>query len=429
KLIGGKSFIHWKKQSQNKISITETLAIFGPRLCIDIVPQSRFASHLVAGYMHLCLNISDDREYVVTSMPTEPVLAEASARIMNDPTVRLAELINQLSSALKKGVVEAGYRGELTARLLLLKAWDNCIQKKHPGSRDIGNDYSHFMTINEFLKSLLADNVYKKIEDNLKTQVKFTGTTFGEAYIKFTHFINVTYTPNRKNLGKALMRGVAFSCKRNQRGVDIIIPIYMGILHERLNEDRISYILIQVKNWATDNKGDDYPLSATAKLSPAYIDIEKLPYMPFLSLYLQLGAIAEFADVPTEFIQTRQVTLCKRKIEEVLEDYQAGDIETRGEFVKKIRIDDDKDISNAEITAFREHFQTPLALFGLSPNVYSCLEQPTPVSATSPLTITNDLASSFKQLLTAWVDPTLGEHPEEMKIIERMEPLVYNMEE
>ena len=428
KLIGGKSFIHWKKESQNKISIIETLAIFGPRLCIDIVPQSRHASQLIAGYMHLCLNISEDRECVITSMPTEPVLAEASARIMNDPNVRFTELINQLSSAHKKGVVEAGYRGELTARLLLLKAWDNCIQKKHPGSRDVGNDYSRFVTINEFLKSLLADNVYKKIEDHLKMQVKFTGMKFGEAYIKFTHFINVTYTPERKNLGDALIRGVAFSCKRNQRGVDIIIPIYMGTLHENLNEDRISYILIQVKNWSTDNKGDDYPLSATAKLSPAYIDIEKLPHMPFLSLYLQLGAITEFVDVPTEFIQTRQVTSCKRKIENVLEEYQAGDIKTRGEFVKKIRIDDNQDISDAEITAFREHFQTPLALFGLSPNIYSCLEQLTPIPATSPSTIASDLTSNFKQLLTAWVDPTLGEHPEETKIIKRMEPLVYKME-
>ena len=191
---------------------------------------------------------------------------------------------------------------------------------------------------------------------------------------------------------------------------------------------KISYILIQVKNWSTDNKGDDYPLSATAKLSPAYIDIEKLPHMPFLSLYLQLGAITEFVDVPTEFIQTRQVTSCKRKIENVLEEYQAGDIKTRGEFVKKIRIDDNQDISDAEITAFREHFQTPLALFGLSPNIYSCLEQLTPIPATSPSTIASDLTSNFKQLLTAWVDPTLGEHPEETKIIKRMEPLVYKME-
>ncbi|CAG8498236.1 4132_t:CDS:1 [Funneliformis caledonium] len=122
KLIGGKSFILWKKETQNKITVVETLAIFGPHLCIDIVLQSRYASHLIASYMHLCLDISENRECIIISMPTEPVLAEAAAQIMNDPNVNLTELINQLSSALKKGVVEAGYRGELAARLLLLKA-------------------------------------------------------------------------------------------------------------------------------------------------------------------------------------------------------------------------------------------------------------------------------------------------------------------
>ena len=427
KLIGGKSFILWKKEAQNRITIMETLAIFGPRLCIDIVPQSRYASHLIASYMHLCLDISEDRECIITSMPSEPVLAEAAARIMNDSNVNLTELINQLSSALKKGVVEAGYRGELAARLLLLKAWDDCNKKKHPNGTDVGNDYSHFVTMNEFLKSLLTDNVYRRIENHLEEQVKFTGTKFGEAYIKFTHFINITYTPDRKSLCDALIRGTAFSCKRNQRGVDIIIPIYIGTLHEKLSKDHISYVLIQVKNWSTDNKGDDYPLSATASLSPAYIGIEELPHMPFLSLYLQLGATKEFIDVPTEFFespQTRQIALCKRKIEEVLKDYQTNDDETRENFIKKIRIDDNNDVSNAEITAFREHFQMPLALFGLSSNIYSCLKQFT----SNPTTSSLDLTSSFKQLLTAWVDPILGECPEKMKIIKRMEPLVYKME-
>ncbi|CAJ0914775.1 8084_t:CDS:2 [Entrophospora sp. SA101] len=355
KLIGGKSFILWKKEAQNRITIMETLAIFGPHLCIDIVPQSRYASHLIASYMHLCLDISEDRECIITSMPTEPVLAEAASQIMNDSNVNLTKLINQLSSALKKGVIEAGYHGELAARLLLLKAWD---------------DY----------------DVYRRIENHLEEQVKFTGTKFGEAYIKFTHFINITYTPDRKSL---------------------------SALHEKLSKDHISYVLIQVKNWSTDNnKGDDYPLSATASPPPAYIGIEELPHMPFLSLYLQLGATKEFIDVPTEFFkspQTCQIALCKHKIEEVLKDYQT---------------DDDK-TSEILLRTFHEHFQKPLALFGLSSNIYSCLKQFT----SNPTTSSLDLTNSFKQLLTAWVDPTLGECPEKMKIVKHMEPWVYKMEQ
>ena len=152
--------------------------------------------------------------------------------------------------------------------------------------------------------------------------------------------------------------------------------------------------------------------------------------MPFLSLYLQLGATTEFVDVQLAVgaHQTRQINLCKGNIKEVLKDYQIDDDKTRGEFIKKIRIDCSKDVSDAEITAFREHFQVPLALFGLSSNIYGCLEQFMPVPATSSSTTTKDLTSNFKQLLTAWVDPIMGEHPEKIKIIKRMVPLVYETE-
>ncbi|CAG8805753.1 15781_t:CDS:2, partial [Gigaspora margarita] len=353
KLIGGENFSIWRKKIQNKIGILETLAILGPRLCIEIVPQSRVASSLVANNLRLCINILEDREYVVTSMPTEPLLAEASARIMNDPYISPIELINQLSSALKKGIVEAGYRGELTARLLLLNAWDRCIKKKSIDDRkkdfndtNASENYFRFVTIEEFLRSLLADNVYEKIENRLEKKVEFTGRKFCEAYVKFTHFINITYTPDRKDLGDALIRGVAFSCKRNQQGVDIIIPTYMGTLDETINEDRISYILIQVKNHSTNNKGHGYLKSATTMLSPAYIGIEDLPHMPFLSLYLQLGAKSELSDVPnSESTKTRNMTSCKRKIAEVLEDYKTDAKETRKEFIKKIRLENKEDSS------------------------------------------------------------------------------------
>ncbi|CAG8585071.1 8580_t:CDS:2, partial [Ambispora leptoticha] len=130
KLISGKSFILWKKEFQNKISIMETLAIFGPYLYIDIMSQSRYTSHLITSYMHLCLDISEDHEYIITLISSESVLTEAT---------------------LKKDIVEAGYHKELTARLLLLKAWNDYSKKKYLYGTDIDNNYSCFVTLNEFL--------------------------------------------------------------------------------------------------------------------------------------------------------------------------------------------------------------------------------------------------------------------------------------
>ncbi|CAG8717388.1 1410_t:CDS:2, partial [Funneliformis mosseae] len=164
---------HWKINAQ-KINITEALAILGTRLCIDIVPQSEYASLLMTSHMRLCLDVSENRKSNITSMPTEPVLAEAVARIMNDSEVSLTELTNRLASAR--------------------------------------------MTLAKETKVNLSETMAIVIQNCLQEQVLFIGTEFGEAYIKFTHFIRINYTPNRKDLRDALIRGVAFSCKRNQRG-------------------------------------------------------------------------------------------------------------------------------------------------------------------------------------------------------------------
>ncbi|CAG8749230.1 12114_t:CDS:2, partial [Racocetra fulgida] len=69
----------------------------------------------------------------------------------------------ELSEALKKGVVEA----ELTARLLLLNAWNCCIKKKilDENSMNTSKNYFRFVALEEFLKSLLVDNVYEKIKN------------------------------------------------------------------------------------------------------------------------------------------------------------------------------------------------------------------------------------------------------------------------
>ncbi|CAG8689517.1 15339_t:CDS:2, partial [Racocetra fulgida] len=145
-----------------------------------------------------------------------------------------------------------------------------------------------------------------------------------------------------------------------------------------------------------------------------YVGIEELPYMPFLSLYLQLGAKSESADVPSKFTTTRNMGSCKRKIEEVLEVYETDAKETGKEFIKKIRLENnrDSDASDSEIKEFREHFQTSLGLFGLSSNIYNCLEQSTSDSSSNKV---NDITNSLKHLLS--VDPVMGENQETMEIV------------
>src|SRR5688572_13002817 len=120
---------------------------------------------------------------------------------MNNPNINLTQLINQLTLALKKGAVEASYHEKLVARLLLLKAWhDICNEKKNQLLTDNGNYYSSPNMLNDFLKALVANNLYNMIENCFQEWVLFTGIIFGKAYVKFSHFVSITYTSNRKHL-------------------------------------------------------------------------------------------------------------------------------------------------------------------------------------------------------------------------------------
>ncbi|CAG8792419.1 9601_t:CDS:2, partial [Cetraspora pellucida] len=110
----------------------------------------------------------------------------------------------------------------------------------------------------------------------------------------------------------------------------------MGTLDKKFNKDHISYILIQIKNHATNNKGYRYLKSATTCLSPAYIGIENLLYMPFLSLYLQLGAKSELVKISSKFTKTHKMIACKCKLVNVLENYKTDTKETGKEFIKRL---------------------------------------------------------------------------------------------
>ena len=81
----------------------------------------------------------------------------------------------------------------------------------------------------------------------------------------------------------------AVLCKRNQTGIDMILPLFSGSEDDDLSPDKFSYMLIQIKNHKGKKVDSDFPNSATSLLTPVYTGLEE-PYLPFLSLYMSLGA-------------------------------------------------------------------------------------------------------------------------------------------
>ena len=118
---------------QGESSIGEAMAILGVRVCVDVVPQCQLSDLLVAQHMRTLYFVSEDRESMVTGYFSEPVLVQAAAQLTNEASSEVHSALNKwrvllklLLGSLRKGMVDAGFRGELVARVLLLLAWDKC---------------------------------------------------------------------------------------------------------------------------------------------------------------------------------------------------------------------------------------------------------------------------------------------------------------
>jgi len=104
----------------DKLTLEQTLAILSPRIALDVNPSLRINTALIADHMRVCIHITPERE---SAVPSEPILAEASAQLMHRQGY-LESILSFLAVSLRYGIVDAGYRGELVAQLLVLLAID-----------------------------------------------------------------------------------------------------------------------------------------------------------------------------------------------------------------------------------------------------------------------------------------------------------------
>jgi len=162
------------------------------RLILDFESHSEameFEARLVRGHMRIVYSVQRGSEHLETGTPSEPILAEAAARILNDSDPNTSEnrLLKSVCHALSSGLVKKeGYR-TLVARMLLTLAHDKCI--KHPPSTPA--PYSQPVTLLDFLEALIGKEHWTKIREARPNDVSGGETleeAFKDAKVNFTHF-------------------------------------------------------------------------------------------------------------------------------------------------------------------------------------------------------------------------------------------------
>ena len=225
------------------------LAALGTRLMLEFEPLRESAdqeARLVEGHMRIAYSVPKHRHYLRGGTPSEPVLAEAAACIMDNMS---HTLLATLEGYLKIGLISKGERGELVSRLLLTLAHDKCVtfdpDKAHEAQ------FSKPIPVVHFLEALVGRRHMEAILDSKLNNVD-NNITFREAFkdakLNFTHFVRGgdASVITDKAAWMALSRCMAFQCANGQWMIDLYIPILLW--DEKLSRYVVSGIFIQIKN-------------------------------------------------------------------------------------------------------------------------------------------------------------------------------------
>lgn len=211
------------------------------------------AEELVASMMRYLISVSIDRNSLITTQPSEPVLAFASSCLLQDPSTRLS-CIRAWVSCLHSGAVNPGDIGEQVASIILLFAFDHISEPKDFARRMTGFFSSPeaplpvaptAIPLNMFMEALVGDVAWLKMRHHIDygpstIEILDTGRVF------FNHFIRAATTPTRAMLENAYKRGAALFMPPCFPGMDVAIPVRVPAGGE------LALLFIQIKNRQDD---------------------------------------------------------------------------------------------------------------------------------------------------------------------------------
>ncbi|KAI0691580.1 hypothetical protein C8Q76DRAFT_685638 [Earliella scabrosa] len=241
---------------------------------------------LVSDHLRLLEHTEHGFTSIITTAPSEPVVAEAAYRIMvrrrwaqgkllsasDRHAFKSLQPIHAFALDLQGSHLDLGTRAEYAAAHILLDARDRATtfplehNERFPGESegnvrpalpDLSADGAterRIITVSQFLKALMGSSHFTKVEESLprvalssadgKVPLK---TAFADGFIYFTHFIPVENVEmvNQEYLFLALSRGAAIICQHNETAMDIITPVLIGNV---MKKENVTGIFYQIKN-------------------------------------------------------------------------------------------------------------------------------------------------------------------------------------
>lgn len=265
----------------DKVTDIGLASAMATRILFDFEPSRQKAVNteglLVAGFMRVVYSIPHHREYMRTGSPSEPVLAEAAAQIMEE--AKEAAVLDLLLEYLDNGLIGRGERGELIARFLLIRAYDRVVKSGtgtqfYQSANTKTATYGRFsvpIPLLAFLQELFPPEHFERIKKCTPQNAK-NGVTLEEAFkqarIYFSHFARAgdDSVLTDEFAFSAICSGFAWQCTTNQETIDFLIPI--ALWDKKLTRYVMSAIVLQIRNRSRTRK--------------VFVDLEKTK-KPFFS--------------------------------------------------------------------------------------------------------------------------------------------------
>ena len=257
KFAQAKLFCRKKLPELSELTTEQKLAVLACRMCLTISPVSRLAKAIVGSHMATAVKISDDREEIVVSYPSEPALALAARNYMDTHAgAFLRPALRSLKAHLLSGAVAKGHRGEVIVRLLNLLAIDKAMKNKSKSEEVVEVELKDFLaqfdrkgaSLSDALKtdscekkSLSENQIRVLTREGLLENVEETSRKEAAPVIEwkgtvcFTHFVYLNPRSSGEDplitpdlLRYAYRRTAALVVEEGRRGIDWIIPVRVG---------------------------------------------------------------------------------------------------------------------------------------------------------------------------------------------------------
>ena len=286
----------------------------GLRLSTSRDISRKLAEDLVENHMRVVYSVPRHKEFMLSGYPSEPVLAEAAARVWNSwsyPFSGFEEIrvFKALQEIIEKDCFCKDDVEELIGRFMFLRAQDVAVLNSS-GRGDSDGTYVTFSkptTLWYFLSALLPKHASQFESGRAKNDVNNMHPTFREAcegkFVRFSHFARAADSSILSTAAgwKALARANAWQCHPNQESVDIVIPIFIakdkqvedGTL---LGRQSVTFLLVQVNSF----KRRQSPRFSAESLG-LFKDRGNDDKVPYFVITINLEADAERSEIGIRF--------------------------------------------------------------------------------------------------------------------------------